>query len=510
MSIDIHKSRIFDLAIGMGSGLERVTKLLRLRNLEMIKKEVADFRKSFIDSTNPSIYILDITNDIVNPIVNSLGIDDIKTFTEEITKEIEKIYSKTNSKDLVSIITTAEEKANNKFIALKSGNYTKDIYLEYRNVVRQLGKDISGIFSDRVIVRLTDPESIGQSGKLVLIGKTFSGMKDNLNKAINSYIKTKYGNKDFSYGSLRVAGHTAVEVGSKSFRINTPLIQETLLRLEAGGLKGKDAFDNIENSFTQSVPLFMKHKITFNETFTPTATTLLDIGFSFVVSMDPTENSKSGSSDERAAVKSIISGRIFPELVETLQKRVGYLKDNILNIKNSPKPLEYITELIIASLLNKKANSHIDISSSSKTQQIGSLVLPKLPNGSSIKKITKTPSSNVAVVNVPKESTVNLLSLLRAHIADQVQQNMGKGDARSVLNYRSGRFANSVSIERLTTSREGMVSVFYNYMRNPYGTFSDGGEQQSPRSRDPKTLISKSIREIGASAMYNRMRAVLV
>lgn len=87
---------------------------------------------------------------------------------------------------------------------------------------------------------------------------------------------------------------------------------------------------------------------------------------------------------------------------------------------------------------------------------------------------------------------------------------MGTGLAKNVLNYRSGRFAESATIDRISTSREGMISVFYNYMRNPYGTFSEGGKQQSPKTRDPKTLISKSIREIGASIVSNRMRAVLV
>jgi hypothetical protein len=87
---------------------------------------------------------------------------------------------------------------------------------------------------------------------------------------------------------------------------------------------------------------------------------------------------------------------------------------------------------------------------------------------------------------------------------------MGTGSAKNVLNYRTGRFAETATIERATISRAGMVSVFYNYMRNPYGTFSDGGRQQYPKSRDPKLLISKSIREIGSSAAYNRMRAVLV
>ena len=45
-------------------------------------------------------------------------------------------------------------------------------------------------------------------------------------------------------------------------------------------------------------------------------------------------------------------------------------------------------------------------------------------------------------------------------------------------------------------------------MKNPYATFSSGGAQQFPRSRDPKLLITKSIREIAAKLTTARLRAV--
>jgi hypothetical protein len=110
----------------------------------------------------------------------------------------------------------------------------------------------------------------------------------------------------------------------------------------------------------------------------------------------------------------------------------------------------------------------------------------------------------------PISSTASLEAILRVRLHDQIKRNMGTGNAKNVLNYRTGRFAKSATIERTATSREGMVSVFYDYMRYPYATFSGGGQQESPKTRDPKLLISKSIREIGATIVGNRMRAVLV
>lgn len=107
-------------------------------------------------------------------------------------------------------------------------------------------------------------------------------------------------------------------------------------------------------------------------------------------------------------------------------------------------------------------------------------------------------------------SLANLQFLLNAGLAQRIKQNMGTGNAKNVLNYRTGRFANSAKVERITQSRDGMLSAFYSYMKYPYQTFEPGFRQGNPSSRDPKLLISKSIREIASAAVQNRMRAVRI
>jgi hypothetical protein len=126
---------------------------------------------------------------------------------------------------------------------------------------------------------------------------------------------------------------------------------------------------------------------------------------------------------------------------------------------------------------------------------------------------TKSTSRKVSLTDIPPESLPSLTSLqvlLDATLVQRVKQNMGSGNSRTVLNLRSGRLAESAKVERLTESRAGMITAFYSYMKNPYATFSDGGRQQNPRSRDPKLLISKSIREIAAQQVANRLRAVAI
>lgn len=138
----------------------------------------------------------------------------------------------------------------------------------------------------------------------------------------------------------------------------------------------------------------------------------------------------------------------------------------------------------------------------------GNLNVIKASVGNIALKIRKLVTNSVS--DRITDSLVNLESILRSRINEQVRQNMGGGSESRILNYRTGRFAESVSIERISESRQGMISVFYNYMKNPYATFSEGGRQQYPKTRDPKLLISKSIREIAGPMVANRLRSVVV
>lgn len=107
-------------------------------------------------------------------------------------------------------------------------------------------------------------------------------------------------------------------------------------------------------------------------------------------------------------------------------------------------------------------------------------------------------------------SLVNLETILRLQLIPQVISNMGRGYNKDVLNYRTGRFANSSKIERLQMQRDGAIAIYYSYMKYPYQTFERGYKQGYPLSRDPRNLISKSIREIAAEVVTARLRTIRV
>lgn len=118
--------------------------------------------------------------------------------------------------------------------------------------------------------------------------------------------------------------------------------------------------------------------------------------------------------------------------------------------------------------------------------------------------------SNIKAIPASSVNITLLLESINRNLQEQIKKNMGKGDRKDVLNYRTGRFAQSVKIERMSESRQGRITAFYSYMKNPYATFSRGGRQERPYTRDPKLLISKSIRELAGQQVANRMRAVLI
>lgn len=173
----------------------------------------------------------------------------------------------------------------------------------------------------------------------------------------------------------------------------------------------------------------------------------------------------------------------------------------ILNVKGSNSIKEDIANAIIVAVGGKGngKNKHT-------TKPATTIIDKKV-------KAPKVEKSVLKLQNLQTNRNIGLprlLLLINSSLHNVVSANMGDGSRRDILNYRTGRFATSTKVEKLTATREGAITAFYSYMKNPYATFSEGGKQQYPRSRDPKLLISKSIREIAAYYVSNRLRAVNV
>lgn len=220
-------------------------------------------------------------------------------------------------------------------------------------------------------------------------------------------------------------------------------------------------------------------------------------------------------------LRNIFGGKLAEqELIKVLESSPA-LGTSIIEERGSPSMLELIVDELVGNITTGKAakktyrsqkvlvgKNTVKINKPKrKTKQINAAKALR----SKLKANKKDPKQFKQLE--PDDSSTSLISLqkiLDGSLVEQVKRNMGTGNRRDVLNLRSGRFAESVKVQRLSESREGMITAFYTYMKNPYATFSAGGRQELPRSRDPKLLISRSIREIMQQQVANRMRAVLV
>lgn len=97
--------------------------------------------------------------------------------------------------------------------------------------------------------------------------------------------------------------------------------------------------------------------------------------------------------------------------------------------------------------------------------------------------------------NVSKvQNWSSLIAILNKKLPEQVAGNMGSPG----LNYRTGRLANSSEIVNIETTKDGYPSIVYSYQRDPYDVFDKtlGKAPWNTPSRDPRTLVDRSVREI--------------
>jgi len=98
------------------------------------------------------------------------------------------------------------------------------------------------------------------------------------------------------------------------------------------------------------------------------------------------------------------------------------------------------------------------------------------------------------------QSPLALRNLLNELLPKAVAKNM----VAPALQYRTGRFANSVRVEGVTQGpRGGNTMIEASYRTDPYETFAPGGRKYT-QQRDPERLIKRSIREIATGLIGAR------
>ena len=537
----IHFSRLLDIISGSAAvaANNKIQKSALYKDFDVAKLEGRKLR-NLIDANLPTFYIVNmetIYKEVIKNLDVSQFVDNEDYVNSKVFANRDKVYSDIY-KAIKSGINALDKKPflpilenlNKLYNQVLNDLGNRKSYTGYRNIATTLGANIRRLLKGSGVFIALDAKSIVQLPKhsVLVIGPTFDYTKTKVNASINDSIRTmftdkyeaelsKYNNKTatgFSVGNIVNAGHTAAYSTDKKFiGVNMPFAQEIQFLLSGTG-KEHNVDDAIGDLYLES-----KYAIVFKQNFTQSARNLLGLQFSFTISMPSGFNSNELRVAEVRRLREYVGKTILPSVAEQALKKFkdGILTSAIPELSASPNLYEYITSSVKDTLLGNKPKSLVK---SSKANIPGiKIKTPVIKNTSLVSKKTgkktKTGNLNVAVPGIRTltgqfSSLASLQALLDRHLQDVISANMGNGSDRRILNYRTGRLASSAKVERLSASREGMITAFYSYMRNPYGTFSDGGKQQYPKSRDPKLLIAGAIREIAATQVGNRMRAVLV
>lgn len=388
----------------------------------------------------------------------------------------------------------------------------------------EFSRNIKNVFGNKAVLAAIDPQLGSSDSRFVFFSSSFNAIgtpiKDNVYKPVEAYIKDTLGTdtvSGFSLGNIVNAGHAALVSDLDSF-VNSPAFAQVLYGVSTGRssrmtqvTQAAEVF-KIESKLLENKIEVKKEFLTSNKGYG----VLLSLGVTFTNIEDAEINQQRGRTAEAKAVRDFDISKPTPltpgakkTITDTLLRLV--FRNNPALGRSSRNLVDFVRDAVIGEITGKptKAEASTTVIKSSKTVKTAVRQKSKQPKFD----LPSTSSQSAVLLKPVQEksySLTSLQSLINTHLQDVVSANMGDGNSRNVLNYRTGRLASSAKVERMTLSRDGMITAFYSYMKNPYATFSDGGQQSSPKSRDPKLLISKSIREIAAERVGNRLRATVV
>ncbi len=543
MARKIHFSRLLDFLSGsaLAGASTKVQRGALNRDFDFAKLESKKLRE-LIDANLPTFYIVD-ANLIAKELTDGLGFSNFVENQEYVNlkfpskKELHIfllniVISTLDGIPKKSFLQTIDS-LNKEYIVLLNTLTEAKTYAKYRNASTRFAFKMRSILKSSGVYVANDSSKIVSNFKpnsYAIIAPTFNSaveyvntrLNDNIRKAFSqSYdltlkaFNSKADSKNrFTIGDFINAGHTAAYTAKNELiGVNMPFAQEKQFQLS-----GDPKAEGLE---TELGPLYLEsdYAIKFDQNFVENATNMLNMQFSFTVSMPAKYNTATLRTQEVARIRSYIADTVLPTIQEQAKNKFvgGIVQDILLDTGASPNAREFIESAIRSSLKGESVESIKKRSTANKKDNklFATTAIFKNPKKLNIK--TKSGGTKIkgiklsTSISAPQISNLtNLLNILSAQLVNRVRQNMGTGDRSDILNYRTGRFAESVRVERLTQGREGMITAYYTYMKYPYATFSEGGRQEFPRSRDPKLLISKSIREIMQEQMVTRMRAQLI
>lgn len=478
---------------------------------------IKDDKKNELDTKlfeSSSLRVRDIV-DRVFPVMGIISLDDVSSELNKYSEltQVDKDFLLTvvkqgleASKNLAQPITSQE-------LGTRLNAILSDTKLNSIEIV----KKIKELFKKAYY--FTDSDSISPNS-YVFVAANYNGIVTQLTARINGILKAQGSEKRL--GQYLDLGHSAARIeGTDEYLFNSPKLIATLFDISTSS---PEIFINKTIDLNKSASIFAKTTGQLNYTVEVSRdfgsnfmNLFVSIGGSLITYENSRENQARGALEakEKFGTNKPVLAKLaarFKEINEGGLRGLFNTRDlsrivrELVRSSGSPSALDFAAHQIVSALTGKSPEKH------KSTKKATSKKNFTLPGSSPLKppKAKKLIPRAKKILTSPGSLVPNLLQLINANLFEQIKKNMGDGNRRDVLNYRTGRLARSASVERISESRNGMITAFYTYMKNPYATFSSGGMQQYPKTRDPKLLISKSIREIAAEQVQNRLRAVLV
>lgn len=345
----VHFSRLLDIISGsaLAGANTKVQKSALYKDFDLAKLETKKLR-ALIDSNLPTFYIVDI-NLTVEEVGNGIGLNtfkeneeytklnfpskaDLKTFLKNtLTESIKKLPQKS----FVSSTYDPLEKEYNKLLD-KLAKRTS--YIGYRNAATVFGFELRKILKSSGVYIASDGESIVSglgSDKYVVIGPSFNSAVEKVNSLFNDSLRKAFSetygitlkgysddpNNRFTIGDFINAGHTAAYTQEgKLIGVNAPFAQEKQFVLS-----GTDKAQGIDAAIA-TLYLDANYDIKFQQNFSQNATNLLNMQFSFVVTMPSKFNTATLRTNELRRIKEYIGKTVLPTVQEQALKKV-YRRD---------------------------------------------------------------------------------------------------------------------------------------------------------------------------------------
>ena len=514
--------------------------------IKRIQNDIRDVYDRFI----PNVFVVDadvLTNIIVNRLLQNPEkfIDSFSSF------KLSEDFGSTTSPEYKLLHTRVVRLINIYHSGLlrtqKSNNPVKDLadlsnrlFLRTRKIenavsARLLGtafsKNIQEIFGNKAVMAAVIPELGSSSTRFIFFSRSFTsigdGFREKVYKPLIEFLRKRVlggyleSRSDIKIGDIVNIGHAAL-VNDIGYYVNSPAFAKSLFIVAKGGSQ-KFAPTEIRESaeFFKKESRVIENSITVSKEFTSSQSgygVLLALGVTFTNFEDAVINSQRGSKYEGPTARSIgdikaakFTNTQLRNLTNRLLRSIGTF-NRLAQGRSGKNLVEFLGEAV-ADTLRGTTTKSVKYETKVSSKITKTVYLPKSQKSVKVPQLSSININAVELKPANRREQYSLTSLqafLDANLVERVKQNMGSGNRRDILNLRTGRFAESVRVERLSQSRQGMITAFYTYMRNPYATFSAGGRQELPRSRDPKLLISKSIRQVLGEQVSNRLRAVLI